>query len=299
MPLLPLALFRTLRPICIALALGLGLAAGRAEAEGPVFPLNHDNPVASLPSVEQRRGAPLEFGYWMMEAAAKGDEALQEQNFPQAAKYFEALAAAVPDRATVHAKLCAAYEGAHESQKAIFSCRKAIGKEGVTVGDVTRLIGLVVAEPGSLDANGVREVDGLIEHLSTQGVPPALVAEQRCALAEKLRDTKRLRTCTAILELAGQRGGRVTAYQWRLAMLEKDTEEARRLLALAREDAAFTPASLAHLEAETQGLERSKLPVRGLIALAVALGAVALLAVILVRRRGAQYTRPIVPAPTH
>jgi hypothetical protein len=270
---------------CLTCSL-LVFLAPTASAQTSRFSVNEANPVASVPSPEERRGAPLDFGYWLMDVADKGQTALTEGQFGKAAQYYEALTVAVPHRAVGFSKLCAARLGNGEKDLALEACREAMGKEGVTVADGTRLISLLLDQP-RLTPEAVAEVESIILHLRKEKAHLGVVAEQECLLGEKLASPERLRSCLNELETSAASGGRVTAFKWRLAMLEKDGSRAKALLEEARRDPAFAPAAITRLEAETRALSseltRRHLKIFGLVGLL--LSALGLLAYFAIRTR--------------
>src|SRR6187402_2203424 len=128
------------------------------------FPINDDDPVASVPSVADRNADPLEFANHLQDLIARADGAYRKKDYPQAAKYFEALAREVPDRASAFSRLCLIYAKLGRTEVAAANCAKATRLDGSKVHDHLRFIGLTLRK-AELSEKDLKEVDASLVHL--------------------------------------------------------------------------------------------------------------------------------------
>jgi hypothetical protein len=157
-----------------------------------------------------------------------------------AARYYVALAKAVPDRGVAFAKLCASLEAAGLRERALTACGQALSREGVRVEDFVRFVRLTLAKPGPLTEVELKEADAAVKHLSAQ--PDAGLAGHHlaCELATRLEGTERLERCTAALVATAPSDPKTVYFQWALAVRRKDRDQARALIQ--RAQAAGMPA---------------------------------------------------------
>jgi tetratricopeptide (TPR) repeat protein len=198
------------------------------------FPIDVNNPMAGIPSIEQRNKSPVQFGYWLMDMSVLADNALKKSDYANAAKYFEAIVAAVPDRGVGYSKLCKAYVEGNNREKAVRPCRTALGHEGATVDDHLRYARLLISKPGKLGAQEISDIDAQVKHLLDKKLeaPAHRIA---CELAVRLDDEKRLESCTAgLTKLEPDELGTVS-FQWALAIRKGQFEQADNLIVRARE----------------------------------------------------------------
>src|SRR6185503_3389473 len=196
--------------------------------------INDKDPSSSLPNVEQRNHDPLNFGYHLMDLADKADVAIQHGDYRQAAKYYEAMAKAVPDTAIGFRKACELWEKAHDPQKALGFCRDALSVQGVTLGDYEHFAKLVLAKEGQLNKSEVAELTQVIEHLKTTGAGGGLAAELQCEVGLRLEAVDRLKECTAVLAQLAPNDPRTISYQWALALKQGDFKKAEELVERAK-----------------------------------------------------------------
>lgn len=141
--------------------------------------VNDEDPMASIPSVEERNQDPLEFGYLLQDLLMRAEGAYRKQDWKNAVKYYRPLASAVPDVARSHSRLCDSYARIGEIQPAIDSCRQALGLAGAKVIDHIRFVDLLLRRQafGAVDADDViASLDHLREHARLH--PQALPGEQ-------------------------------------------------------------------------------------------------------------------------
>jgi hypothetical protein len=246
------------------------------------WPINPDDPVSSVPGPEELTKNPLGFGYLLQDLSVEADRALNAKNYARAEKYYLALAKAVPTRATAFSKLCAAYEVSGELEKALRACRVAAALEGVQVADYLRLVTLTLQVKDELSPKDIEEIDAVFAHLLQFKADPIAVARLKCDVATRLKDEQRLNDCVAVLTARGPDAASTLSYQWSLAVLRKDWNQASRLVERARA-LKLPPAAIHSMVQGTAALKqqdnRSHLLLAGLafgvlalLALAVGLG---------------------------
>lgn len=199
------------------------------------FIINPEDPESSVPSLEDKNSAPMQFGYYIQDLSSEAVYAEQKGNFVKAGKFWAALSKAVPDVAVGHRRACRAFRRAEDSEKALLHCSAALSRSGVIIDDYAQYGELMLAKPGQLQPADVADVDAVVEHLrnSKEGQPDSLIAGERlaCGLGVQLSDEKRLQRCTDALSKSLVKDHVNTLFfRWNLAMLRRDYGEAKRLL---------------------------------------------------------------------
>ncbi len=143
------------------------VSSSAAAGDVSSFPIDEGNPSASIPSLEARDKAPLQFGYFLQDLYTRGQLALEKRDWATAAKYFEAIVEVVPDRARSFSKLCESYGHLGKRELAVLNCRKALGLEGATLIDHKRFIEMVLAGK-ALSPADVGSIDASIAHVREQ-----------------------------------------------------------------------------------------------------------------------------------
>ena len=238
---------------------------GLAHAEVPLtqlsseFPINHADPVASVPSVAQQNARPLEFCYFIQDLAAFAAAAGKSGDHLAEARYYRAFAKAVPDESFAFTKLCEALEAGGRLDDAIAACRDALVREGVEVKDYARFVHLVLAKPaGPNGADGMtaeqsEDVAQVIDHL--RGAPDTRVAGTvlQCEVAMRKQDLALWQACSAELQRSAPQDPATISFAWALAVRRHDEPEARRLVALAK-SSGVRPDGVARMERATDAL---------------------------------------------
>jgi hypothetical protein len=173
-----------------------------------------------------------------MDLSDKAEAAVKRGDHRAAARFYRAMAIAVPDRSIGFIKACASYEAAGDWSNAIDNCRAALGRPGVTVNDYGHFVRLLLAKP-ALESDDTKDIEAILSHLQAEGVERGIVDELQCDFGMKVGDTRRLESCTAALTQRAPNDPRTISYQWALALLHQDYAEARRLV----EHAKATPMS--------------------------------------------------------
>jgi hypothetical protein len=128
------------------------------------FSINDQDPVASIPPMEQRNANPLEFGYWLQDMVLRAETAIKEKNWDRAVKYYEALARAVPERAVSFSRLCLAYGELGKAEIAAGNCAKAIQLGGATVIDHFRFMNFTLGK-AQLSPRDIGDIDASLAHV--------------------------------------------------------------------------------------------------------------------------------------
>jgi hypothetical protein len=270
---------------------GSAASARTASAAGltpltSIFPIDHANPEASIPSVAARNAKPLEFGYFLQDLVTFAEAAGRAGDHVSEARYYRAFTKAVPDAVAGFSRLCTSLESAHQRDEALVACRKALGLGGATLEDHVRFVRLVLARPGPLGPAERDDVNAVIAHLRESPDTRVAASHLQCELGVHLESIPLLAECTAALAAIAPSDPKTLTFEWALAIRQGDAARARALIGRAR---AFglKDESLARMERATDALEgawRHRL-VDGRALLATALIAAIGLGAIYARRR--------------
>jgi tetratricopeptide (TPR) repeat protein len=227
-----------------AVAVGLLLAGTRpahADDRPPAdgwltsWPIDDDDPESSVPSEKKRNEDPLQFGYWLQDIALKGEAYSKHGMHDKAIKFYRALAKAVPDRAISFSRLCDEYDAVGDREKATAACGAAVTVAGVTQGDYAHYVRLVLAKPGSLTKQEEGFLALAIESLKKDPNAHPLVDVLECEIGTRTSNVKQLEECTAALAASAPNDLQTVAFQWAFAMQQGKLDEARALLARAKD----------------------------------------------------------------
>jgi tetratricopeptide (TPR) repeat protein len=237
---LPLAAALLLGSAQLFSAASASAEPGATAAEPPPgglskWPVNDTDPVKSLPTTQQRDRNPLEYGYHLMDLTDKADIAQKKGDWLSVAKYYEAIAVAVPDHAIGFRRSCDAYEKVGNASKALEMCRGALAGDGVELRDYTHFAKLMFERTDSFTPADEQDISDIVTHLKEQSnsLPAALDIE--CQLAQRLDDVKRLETCVADVTKLTPNEPKLVVYQWAIAMKHEDYRKAQQLIDVARQ----------------------------------------------------------------
>lgn len=225
------------------------------------FPIDDNDPVSSVPTAEQANKAPLDMGYWAMAVSDRAEAALKKGEHAKAARYFAALAAAVPDRAVSFSKLCKSLELAGNHRGALEACRSALGKSGVTVDDHVRYVGLVLEGTAPIPKAQLADVDAIIDQLDSKlgaNSVPLIANQLRCEVGLRLQDKVRLAACVQAFQRLAPKDPRTTAFGFALALQEHELGDAEALIGHAKQD-KLPAAAIAQMETALR-VERARAP---------------------------------------
>jgi tetratricopeptide (TPR) repeat protein len=216
-------------------ALASQTSVARAAEGEPVdlsrrWSVNDQDPEKSVPDLKEANSDPLQAGYFLMDLTIRAQQAMQRQDYASAVKFYRAMVKTVPKSAVPYSKLCEAYEALGERDRAVDSCRWALGRPGVTVADYTRFVGLFVGRPGELSKQDVVDLDAIVAHLKAEEQSGVAAFEVACTIGVRLQDVKRLEECTAGLRSKAPDAAQTVAFEWALALRRGDYREAERLV---------------------------------------------------------------------
>jgi len=215
-------------------------------------------PAAAQQAEPSAPADPLALSDLLMTRISQAEKATAGGDHAAAARAWEAVTRATPERAYGFARLCDALEAAGQRERALAACRTALVTQGTTASDYTHLVKLLLANPGPLSASDRRQIDVALGALATDP-RAALIAERvRCDVAAHDHDRTALEACTAKLAAAAPDDWRTSAFSWALAFDRGDTSETARQFA--RAHAGGAPAeTLARMEAGTRTLRARRL----------------------------------------
>jgi hypothetical protein len=260
---------------------------------GTKFHIDDEHPEnTSIPSEKDRNANPLEFGYWIQDLATRADRASHKGDHLKAAKYYEVLATAVPDRAVGAKRACLEYEEAGEHDLAINACARSLMTDGLTVADYEHFVHLVLGKPGRLGDRDVQALDMVIAHMREDPGGKDAIDSLECEIATRTANVAQLRECTANMAARSPDDVQTLTYQWVLAIQEGKFVLAEQLIDRAR-DRGLGVDHLDSMRQETAAKARQHRVRVGLAILAVVL----LLAGVGVAGRAVVQRRRLVPKP--
>jgi hypothetical protein len=270
-----------------SLAVCLGLAAFHRDARAEPSPdhpnqvsdwhIDEQDPEASIPSEEKRNRSPIEFGYWLQDLVAKGEQASKRGDHLAAVKFYMALAKAVPDRPVSYRRLCDEYNAAGLGDRAIQACGSALLFKYVPLDDYTRYMSLIVTKPGALSRQEVSSLTGLVDHLRSDAGARDVFYDIECAVAARTDSMSLLQECTNGLSATAPASPTTLIYEWTLAVKRGEFDKAKKDIDRAKR-MVMPPVSIQRMERETDeavGRHRRKITeavLAGLLAL-IAVGA--------------------------
>ena len=231
-----------------------GVARGQDQVEPERWQIDQSDPVGSIPSQKDLEEKPMQAGYLLMDLVDLADSAVRAKKYDVAAKDYQAIAQLVPERATAFSKLCEVYIAMGDRLHALDSCREALGKPGATVDDAARLARLLSDQEDALpNPSEIAEANSVVDHLKQQKVDPVALAEIQCDVASRLRDEKRLKECTSVLQAKAPSDPATVSYEFALAFQQRNYAESQRLLARAKV-AGIKPEGIQKMEAAVHSM---------------------------------------------
>jgi tetratricopeptide (TPR) repeat protein len=214
------------------------------------WPVDDDNPAGSIPSESRRNSDPLQFGYWIQDLIMKAEHAAKRGNHEQAAKYWEALGIAVPDRSIAFSRLCDEYEADSDYDRAIEACGQALLREGLTVQDYAHFVHVVLAKPGPVEPKEAAALGQVLEHIRTEDAAHDVLHDLECQVGMRTANVPLLKECTAALVATSPDDPKTLSYRWALAMQENRFRDATKLIEAAKAKGA-KPEGIASMERTT------------------------------------------------
>ena len=206
------------------------------------------HPERSVPTPAQQLSDPLSFADLLMELGGRAEAATARRDHAAAARYYAALARAVPQRSYAFGKLCDAFEASGQRAEAINACGSALSRQGTTAGDFTHFVKLLLAKDGPLTGAERKQVETAIAALDREPRAALIAARLRCNVAAHDHDVLALEACAATLVAVAPADPSTIAFQWALAIEKNDRQGA---------DALASRAIAAGLDRETVARLRS------------------------------------------
>jgi tetratricopeptide (TPR) repeat protein len=215
------------------------------------WPVDDKDPESSVPTDQKKERNPLQFGYWLMDLAWKGQNATKHGDHQAAIQFYKAMIKAVPDRSVSYTRLCESYEAAGDWKSAMETCATALTHGGTTTKDYAHYFALALAKKGPLTREDVDVLAGVIQHLRGDDGGRELAVDLDCQLAVRIEDLARLQECTQALVARAPDDPKTISYQWALALKRSNFQEAEDLLERARS----TDMEPAGIEQMVRGME--------------------------------------------
>ncbi len=194
------------------------------------WPVDDEAPETKIPSDKDRDADPLEFGYWLQDVALKAERASKRGDHEGSARFYRALAAAVPDRAVGFTRMCSEYEAMGDRERAATACGAALLRDGLVVNDYVHYVDLVLAKPEPLTPLETKALEQVVKHMREDQAARGAADGVDCAVATRTSNVTALEVCTKNLALAAPNDPRTVSYQWSLAMLRGRYDEANVLI---------------------------------------------------------------------
>jgi hypothetical protein len=192
-------------------------------------PIDEAHPEASVPTPAQQLANPLAFADLLTDLGARADAATARGDHAAAARYYAALAKAVPGRTYAFAKLCDALEASGQRDPALVACRTALTRQGTTAGDYTHFVRLLLAREAPLTADERRQAEVAIGALEQEPGATLIATRVRCNLALHEHDQPALEACATKLAAAAPNDSSTIGFEWALALEKHDQSAAERL----------------------------------------------------------------------
>jgi tetratricopeptide (TPR) repeat protein len=193
------------------------------------FQMDDAHPEASVPTPTQQLANPLAFADLLTDLGARAEAATARRDHAAAARYYAALAKAVPGRTYAFAKLCDALEASGQREQAIAACRTALTRQGTTAGDYTHFVELLLAKDAPLTQDERRQVEVALGALESEPRAELIATRVRCNVAVHEHDHPSLEACTAKLVAVAPDDSSTIGFEWALALERHDQSAAERL----------------------------------------------------------------------
>jgi hypothetical protein len=238
------------RQAALSVAVGVLFVLVARPAAGAAIDDVH--PERSVPTPAQQMTDPLKFADLLMELGVRADTAASRHDYTAAARYYGALAKAVPERSYPFSKLCEALEANGKREEAIAVCGSALSRQGTTAADFTHFVRLLLAKEAPLTAKERQQAEAAIAVLEREPRAALIAARIRCNVAAHEHDLASLEACTAKLVGAAPSDPSTIGFQWALA-IEKNDRPAADLLASRAAAAGLDGDTVARLRRATIG----------------------------------------------
>jgi hypothetical protein len=204
-----------------------------ARSTAAAVTIDDAHPERSVPTPAQQIADPLKFADLLMELGARADAATARHDHPAAARYYVALAQAVPERSYAFDKLCEALEASGQRAEALEACGSALSRQGTTAADFTHFVKVLLAKEGPLTIAERKQAETVIAALDREPRAALIAARVRCNVAAHDHDLSALEACTARLVADAPFDPSTIGFQWALALEKNDHAGADALAARA------------------------------------------------------------------
>ena len=211
-----------------------GAALGKTAGHLSKYSIDDQDPLSSIPTPVQRDNDPLEYGYLLMDLGDRADKASKHGDHLAAARYYAALAKAVPDVAISFRKACEEYSAANDREDALKYCGPALNRDGVVLADYSHYAELVFSKKGKLEPAEVETLDAIVDHLKVDDAAVTVAWDIECNLGVRLGDLKRLGECAPALALKAPEDPKAVFYEWAYAMQQGKFSDAEKFVARAK-----------------------------------------------------------------
>lgn len=267
-------------PTALLLLLAAGaLLARPAVAWAHSFPIDDGDPERGAPTQAAADARPLEFAYYLQDLTERAHKATARGDHAAAARYFRALARAVPDSSVPQQKLCDELVADGKEKDAIVACRAALALPGVRASDFLRFGDLVLQQRGATP-DQLRDVEAAARHLTAQPDARVLGLQLECRLGVHTASLSLLQECTRELAAAAPNDASTYVFAWSLAQLQGQHDQARLLIERARA-AGLPKDALARMQAATS----TRSPTRRFVIAGVGVAGLLLGLLLVFRRR--------------
>jgi tetratricopeptide (TPR) repeat protein len=210
------------------------------------------HPERSVPTPAQQISDPLRFADLLMDLGARAEAATARGDHAAAARYYAALAKAVPERSYAFGKLCDALEASGKRLEAIAACGAALSRQGAIAGDFTHFVKLLLAKDGPLTSAERKQADAAAVALEREPRAELIAARVRCNVATHEHELQALEACTAKLVADAPSDPSTIGFQWALA-LERNDRAGADVLAARAVAAGLDDGTVARLRRATTG----------------------------------------------
>jgi hypothetical protein len=257
--------------------------------EGQLSPFKIDDahPEAAVLKMQETTQDPLQLGYILQDLDVRIVAAKKANDNAAVARYYHAIAVAVPTTAFGPRKECEASEAAGDIPNAVIACREALTRAGSDVNDYARFVTLVLENPQPLPDQEPKELENVISHLEKTGKAGMLPVLLRCQAAMRFEDRGALDRCRAAIGGARDTDPTVIAIKWGLAVRDQDKARALALVEQAK-NAGLSQVQVDKMVQTTNLMEKRGFQRKVVLA---GVGVLAILAVLLGARSLASFRR--------
>lgn len=224
--------------------------SGKSPMENTKWPIDENDPVASVPSQQEANKDVIAYGYYLMELSEGALKAEKANDWEKARKFNQAMALAVPSRASAARAVCEIDLRLNKIEQAFESCRETLFREGSNTGDYRRFFSVVSKMPDPLHEEVIEFSKKTVKQLDEQA--PDFGEQARCTLGSRLSDMDMLNRCVpALLKARGEKDPIALGFAWKRAIAMEDWDEAYRRVKQS-EQAGIPPTLVSQMKQATE-----------------------------------------------